>query len=212
MLDWVKKSLLDQWTAIAASPAIFLMAVIVTTVLVWLALRWAYSSRIDSLNDLLRLRDGQVDDYKQKLSGASPDQAKARMDALEQQIAQLVPRSITPDQANKITAAAAAAGRHRIAVTQDMGCADGKKLVTQLAAAFHAAGWDVGTPLVMGPSFHPPSGLGIVIYPGARQSGQQALVAALQAASLQYEMHNYSGGKIPPDGPEVELLITARIT
>ena len=212
MLDWIKTSLLDQSQAIAASPAVFTMAVLVTTAIAWLILRWAYSSRIDNLNDLLRLRDGQIDDYKQKLSGATPDEARARMTALEAQIEKLLPRSISPAQANSITAAAASAGKFRISVIQDMACPDAKKLSGQLAAALAAAGWDVLSGMVMGLGNPPKTGIALIVHFGAPVAMQDALMRGLKAADIEFDVQSQPAVPQGSEMPGMELLVTSRLT
>jgi uncharacterized caspase-like protein len=49
-----------------------------------------------------KLQADQIVDYKTKLSGASPDEAKARLDALETIVADLSPRLLSEEQSRKL--------------------------------------------------------------------------------------------------------------
>jgi hypothetical protein len=83
MLDDIRQNLLDQWQVIADAPAIFAMAVLVVAALIWIAMRWAYGARIQHKDAQIALQQAQIDDYRRKLDGASPDEARARIAALE---------------------------------------------------------------------------------------------------------------------------------
>jgi hypothetical protein len=148
--DDLRKSLLDQWQVIAGAPAIFIMAILLVAVAIWIALRWAYGTRLHNKDALIDLQVAQLNDYKDKLSGASPDQAKARIEALETQVQQLAPRSLNEVQSSSISAVAARMGAHRIYVGSDMACPDGNRFARQLGHAFQNAGWSVDYPMVGG--------------------------------------------------------------
>ena len=95
MLDWLAK-IAQEWPVIGAAPwsfasAVFVMACIIVPV-VWFAINWSYRSVISSRDGEINLLERQRDDYKDKLGGASPDEARARIDRLETQVKALAPR------------------------------------------------------------------------------------------------------------------------
>jgi len=76
MLDQIVKYILGEWQVIAKAPMSFMAAVLAAGAIVWVAMSWGYGREMSLLSQ-------QVADYKDKLSGSSPDQAKAKIDALE---------------------------------------------------------------------------------------------------------------------------------
>lgn len=72
-----------------AAPRPFILALIAATGLIWLAMQWRYNGIIENNTSANSLVTAQRDDYKEKLGGASPEQAKARIDGLEKKVAEL---------------------------------------------------------------------------------------------------------------------------
>ena len=66
----------------AEAPLVFGAAVLFLGAIIWAALRWRYSGIIERRNDIIAL-------YKARLNGATPDQAKAKIDSLEGQVVSL---------------------------------------------------------------------------------------------------------------------------
>jgi|SRR5271166_716537 len=79
----------EQAAMIKATPYPFIMAVAIATAAVWVIVNYVYRTTILSKDAQLELANRQIADYKQKLDGASPDGAKARIDALEKEVANL---------------------------------------------------------------------------------------------------------------------------
>jgi hypothetical protein len=77
------KLLTDEWSVLQQSPRLFIIAVVLASGAIWLALDWKYSAQIANLERRLSLKDDQIQDYKSKLNGASPDEAKRRLDELD---------------------------------------------------------------------------------------------------------------------------------
>jgi hypothetical protein len=211
-LDEIKKSLLDQWQMIAGAPVIFIMAILIVGATIWAVLRWAYGAQVQNKDALIALQVAQLNDYKDKLSGASPEQAKARIDALETQIKQLAPRSLDEVQTSSLVAAVARVGAHSIDVMCDMACSDGKKFAGQLGHAFKNAGWAVRYPMLGGPGNPPYTGLGLLVRDVANLNAVESAVAqGLRGAELQFDTQKRLHNPMHP-GAEVELLVSSRLT
>jgi hypothetical protein len=60
------------------APATFLIALVIIAGVIWVALSWSYSTRIENLESRISLREDQIAYYKSKLN-----EAKKRLDALE---------------------------------------------------------------------------------------------------------------------------------
>ena len=209
MLDDVKRDLLDQWQVIVGAPAIFIMALIVASILVWLAMRWAYETSTKHRQTLIALKDAQLADYQQKLGGASPDEAKARIEKLESQVAALLPRELSLAQIDKIatTAAAPKPNSTIISIIFDVACRDGQSYAAQFVRAFGIAGWRVAEGQMMAPAHKPRSGLGISVADSRNPTpAQQTVMRAFLAAGLEFDL----SPQAPGTASDVTLLIAAK--
>ncbi len=212
------------------APAVFLIAVVLCAVVIWTAMGWAYSARFEgqaaslsSLEDRLKLKDEKIASYKEKLSGATPEEARSRIDALELQIKALSPRRVSLEQRHLIVRALAGS-IGVVSIVQDMAAADAKPLAADLAVAFQSANWQVRLPMVVGPSNVPATGLALRVRdPNALRPIEHNVRAALQAAGLDFELQGGLRTLRPepprPSGfpattrepePDVELLLTTR--
>ena len=87
MFEQFIRYVLSEIRLIAEAPLVFGAAVLFLGAIIWAALRWRYSSIIEHRNDIIAL-------YKARLNGATPDQAKAKIDSLEGQVVSLKNRGL----------------------------------------------------------------------------------------------------------------------
>jgi hypothetical protein len=78
-VDQFIKYVLDEMRVIGDAPVVFAGAVMVIAGAIWWAMSWRYSR-------IIRNRERTIALYKNRLGGASPDEAKAKIDSLEGQI------------------------------------------------------------------------------------------------------------------------------
>ena len=105
-MSWVRLRLIAQ------APLVFGAAVLFLGAIIWAALRWRYSSIIEYRNRIIAL-------YKARLNGATPDQAKAKIDSLEGQVASLKNREwpkLTPAAVTDFETVLASQGSHVVSV------------------------------------------------------------------------------------------------
>jgi hypothetical protein len=205
---------------ILQAPATFAIAIVIVGGLIWGAMNWTYSSQITNLQSRLSLRDDQITDYRTKLEGATPDEAKRRLDALELRIKALSPRRLTEGQKETITKSLVGI-KAAIEIVQDMGAPDTKAYAGDLALAFQAAGWTVSLPAVLGPGNPPPTGVGLMVgNPAAMQPIELAAKRALEAAgiAINIQRQNSLSRRVTPPGvpalppqPDLGLLITTKL-
>jgi hypothetical protein len=91
---------------IARTPLTFITASLVIAAAIWWAMDWRYSGIIDNLKSDLEIARDQRDDYKNKLSGATPDQVVRKIADLEKRIGEIEPhppRILTDEQKQKLT-------------------------------------------------------------------------------------------------------------
>jgi hypothetical protein len=102
-VDEIGKYVLPELDVIAKAPIPFVLFFCVIAVAVWMIIGWRYAAVIDALEARIKLQADQLADYKAKLNDASPDEAKARLDALEEMVARLSPPSLTEKQSHQLT-------------------------------------------------------------------------------------------------------------
>jgi hypothetical protein len=186
----------NQFEAAARAPIPLLAAAIV----VWIVIRWhargQFRRRIDNLQSLANLREAQLQDYKDKLNGASSDQAKARMDALESrldevlsQVAALAPRTLTDQQRRAALAVLDRFRGSRIRIVCDAAAPDVKRLAEALTATFNGAAWHVETGIVLEIANSPATGVALLVPDPLRLTPpQQSIAEALRDAGLAFDL------------------------
>ncbi|MBV9883001.1 MAG: hypothetical protein JO276_08340, partial [Sphingomonadaceae bacterium] len=189
------QSVWSQFAAVARVPIPFLAALIVS----WIVIRWharqQLRNRIGNLQVLADLRDAQLQDYKDKLDGASADQAKARMGALESrlyevlaQVAALAPRTLSDQQRRAALAVLDRFRGSRVVVVSDAEAPDVKRLAESLTATFHGAAWHVETGIALEMEERPATGVGLLVADPARLTlPQQSIAEALRDAGLAFD-------------------------
>src|ERR1700722_9040325 len=76
------EELAKEWALILQAPWIAIGAALAVAGLVWRVVSWSYAGRLANAESELRLKNTQLDDYREKLKGATPEEAKARIEAL----------------------------------------------------------------------------------------------------------------------------------
>src|SRR6476660_9785656 len=126
---------LGEVRLIAEAPLVFGAAVVFLVAIIWAALRWRYAGIIEHRNRIIAL-------YKARLNGATPDQAKAKIDSLEGQVVSLKNREwpkLTPTAVTDFESVLASQGSHVVSVLlQDR---DAVFLARDLVDAFKRIGW-----------------------------------------------------------------------
>jgi hypothetical protein len=104
-VDKLIEYVLREMKVIGHAPVAFFAAVLVLAGGMWWAMDWGYGRVIANRDSEISNLKTQRDEYKDKLSGATPDQAAQRVSALEIRIRQLDPkpqRHLTEDQKKKL--------------------------------------------------------------------------------------------------------------
>jgi hypothetical protein len=80
---------LSELKVIARAPVVFAAALLILAAAIWWAMDWRYSGIIANRAAQISSLETQRDEYKNKLSGATPEEAAQRMTALEKQVGEL---------------------------------------------------------------------------------------------------------------------------
>ena len=209
-MESILKYFAAEGRVILKAPVTFGIALVLLVGLVWTALSWDFSSRIANLDSRISLRDDQIADYKSKLNGATPDEAKKRLDALESELKALTPRRLTGDQKNKI-AQALKGTTGMLYLAQDMAATDATGLTRDLSVAFIEAGWQTILPSIFGPPQIPPTGIALLVADsGSLKPAEITVKRALESARIEFDIQNDPRPPSPLH-PDVGLLITTRL-
>ena len=135
MFEQFVQYILSELHLIVEAPLVFGAAVLLLGAIIWAALRWRYSGMIEHRNRIIAL-------YTARLNGATPDQAKAKIDSLEGQVVSLKNREwpkLTPAAVTDFESVLASQGSHVVSVLpQDR---DSVFFARDLVDAFKRIGW-----------------------------------------------------------------------
>ena len=135
MLEQLVQSVADQARLVAQAPVAFAVGILLLGAIIWATLRRRYAKMIEHRNDIIAL-------YKARLNGASPDQARTRMESLEGQVVSLKNREwpkLAPAAVADFENILASQGSHVVSVVpQDR---DSVFLARDLVDAFNRIGW-----------------------------------------------------------------------
>jgi hypothetical protein len=203
-MDQIIKYVVGEIRVIAGAPATFVTALLVLAVAIWWAMDWKYSGIIVNRDSEITLYKSQRDDYKDKLNGATPDQAKKQLEDLQRRVDILAkhidPRSLTADQERvlKQVATVAREAGNVIHISGDVACTDCSIYGNEFARILDDAGWKVITGISMGPNRHPPTGLGLSVGdPQNPTLAESKLINALRAAGVPFDLLDRSGNGEP---------------
>jgi len=209
MPQWLQ-NLIDGWPMIRANLPTFFLILVVIVGAVWLVFSFSYGQILASKDAQIQLQDRQITDYKEKLQGATPDQAKARIDDLENRLKRFEPRGLTDEQKRAFiqSARVPAGSGYQVSVTHEGGCPDCPVYSAAFGRLLSDAGWRITGGMVMGPNQRPATGLALMV-PNVTDLTVEAatLEGALRAAKIDFEL---MPGPASPNMPHTQLLITAR--
>lgn len=211
----IAKSIWEQFVTVGNAPVPFIAAVLFSGWLIWLAVRREYATRLANADSTQALLERQLQDYKDKLSGATPDEARARLDALEARIDAMGPRRLTAEQRQRMAVILDQHKGRAIEITSDASSADATQLARGLALAFNGSGWHTQTATALGIGNPPASGVGIIVpNPASLAPEQHAVAQALTAAGLAYDIQQGNLRQPNPferPKPVAEILLTSRL-
>jgi hypothetical protein len=208
----------QQWAAFWRAPFIMLPLILVAVVVTWQVIEAVHGTEIAGKDATIEALREEVTSYKNKLSGASPDQAKAqideakaKIDGLEARLVKLEPRTLSAQESSIISSSLKASGISAgdIRLASDDGCADCAQYAASFKEALKVTTWSIlreelGGNIRMGS----PKGVAIVTQdPSNPLPEAKALADALVAAKIPFDTTQNPNHK---DEHPVWLLITQR--
>jgi hypothetical protein len=203
----------QEASALASAPALVAAALLVGIALVWLVLHWTYGKILSDKDNHIMLLERSVADYRDAVDGATPEDARQRIEALRKEAAslrlRLQPRRLTPAQRQAIVDQSRLPGGAQpraITVAHEEPCGDCAALAADFAVALGAERtWTVITRTVTDVAERPRTGLAIRVSDPLRPPPDAVVLRqALRSAGLNFLTVGNGAG------PEVQLLITER--
>jgi hypothetical protein len=198
--------LLRELRALRRAP-LTLGAAVLAFALIGLGLVWQFRQETTALRQ-------QLAQYRDKLGGASPDEAKTALDVLTDEVtalqAQLKPRRVDARQRQIITERLKipTGTQYFLAIVHEGGCWDCPQFAADFDDTFRSiSGLLVSNRVTMGLTQRPPRGLAVVVSDPLHPSAQETtLLQALQGAGIEFDLQ---GARSPLD-KGLQLLLAAK--
>ena len=212
VLDDIRKEL----PIVMGAPISVAILCIIAAGIVFSFVKFLDSSSLSAKDATIETLKTEVEDYRSKLSGATPDEAKAKISALESRISLLEPRSLSDDESSAIRKMLAGfqGPDHQAIVSTDMSCTDCRGFAEQIAQILVDLHWQISTPMVMGPSNPSPTGLRVgtpdVAHPLPDAEALARAFAAAKIPSVIGSVKAFADDDISHQNPLPEILVTQR--
>jgi len=197
---------LQELRALRRAP-LTLGAAVLTLALIGFGLVWQFRQETTALRQ-------QIAEYRDKLGGASPDEAKTALDVLTDEVtalqAQLKPRRVDAHQRQIITERLKipTGTQYALAIVHEGSCWDCPQYAADFDGTFRSIpGLLVSNRVTMGLTQRPPRGLAVVVSDPLHPSAQETtLLQALQGAGIEFDLQ---GARSPLD-KGLQLLLAAK--
>lgn len=190
-VEAISKWMTQEWAVIAHAPFGFFAATLAVSSLVWKAVSWQFSSRLETAKEAIALRDAQIQDYKDKLNGATPDEVRAQINQLQADLEALTPkqRKLTEQQREIIKNAASVTqvANLMISIIYPQSSLEAAIFAEDIAESFRSAGWDVYADQLWGGQRLKTRGIELAVPDlKSKSSAAQIVGEALESASVPF--------------------------
>jgi hypothetical protein len=143
--DFIEK-MRGEWTVIRGAPWSFVGIACSLIALTWFFSELIHNQEIADKNATIESLKTQIDSYKGNLSGATPEEAKARITALEARLAKLEPRPprrLSDEQRFVIKSRIATVSGAPLSLAYDTACLDCYQYAADFDEIFTSVNWTV---------------------------------------------------------------------
>lgn len=202
----------QEIAAIASAPVSITLIVVFAGIVMWALIQWSYAGLLSSKDTQIAFLERRLAEWRDKMAGMSPDEARARVQVLEGQVKaleiRLQPRRLSDAQRQSLVdrARLRPGVQYSLTILREADCSDCETFAAQIVAALReSSGWTVKIGLAEAATEKPRYGLAIRVADPLRPPPEATrLQDAMQSAGIAFEM--VAGGL----GTAVELLVTER--
>ena len=204
----------QEWGVISAAPWSAAIIATVTGGCIWFFVNQINAGTLSAKDATIETLKTENQSYKDKLNGASPDEARAQINDLENRLAKIEPRRLREDERRAIArfvVIPAAGKQFLISIESDMSCPDCAQYAADFLAITDNAHWSSIAPKVMGVTRASPKGIAILTPdPGSPLPEAEAFVRGLTEAKIPFDLKAGSD-RVGLSGPQIPaILITPR--
>jgi hypothetical protein len=211
MPDWTGR-VRQEMGAIGSAPVAFTVIVLCAGVVMWGLIQWSYGALLSGKDKEIAFLERRLADWRDKMSGMNPDEAKQRLHDLETQAKtlqmRLQPRMLSEEMRQALVdrARLRPGVQFTLTVLREADCSDCERFSAQIVAALRkSSGWTINIGILPESVEKPRYGLAIRVADLLRPPTEAVrLQGALQSAHIAFEM--IAGGV----GAGVELVVTER--
>ena len=164
--------------AFAEAPLSFLIGFALGAMAAWVFAKLHFRGRVDTTLAQRDLAQDQVKDYKEKLRGATPEEAEAKIADLQLQIHALAPRKVTAEQASRLEQQLRKTGWQKARIVWHGDSGEPEQYARDLARCFEKAGIEVACD-TLGPFLA--SAWGTIVVRNQYQNGEKLLAILTEA-------------------------------
>ena len=203
----------NEWKVIVQTPVTFVVGGLIIFGIAYAWARHQFSDRLASAEARLALKEDQIKAYSEKLDGASPDEARERIEALENEVRALRPVYLTIKQKTSLKEALSGSS-YRAHINSDGAESNAVQYARAFSTLLMEIGWKVdhhNNPFERAHDHIPGSTVIITIAaenPNALSNAELLLKAALRSADVPFNIAKLTRKHHPPDPPDVEMMIT----
>ncbi|MFF0919109.1 hypothetical protein ACFYE8_05330 [Rhizobium leguminosarum] len=176
----------QNWAVISQAPFVVVGLLLATAVAAFSVGRFFLSEKVANLESRLATKDETIANYREKLAGATPDEARSKIDELERRLSALEPSILSASQ-SAMFSAIVGTKPGSVQVVVDLASANRQQLARQLERSLKDVGWNVEIGSAAGVSNPPKTGISIT--PGSVDIADANILArAFDAIGVAYEM------------------------
>ena len=149
-----------EWAVARTAPWSFLTIAITVGSAVWYLTGQINNATVSAKDATIETLKTENLAYKDKLKGATPEEASARMKALEERLSSLEGRHIDKQKLAKASAIIKRlpGEKYHLSIVSDIACSDCPGYAGQLLSIFPQPPWEIAMPMVGGPARRSPKG------------------------------------------------------
>ncbi|TBY73369.1 hypothetical protein E0H51_23905 [Rhizobium leguminosarum bv. viciae] len=186
-MDLLLSMIQQNWAVISQAPFGVVSLLLVIATAAFSAGRFFLSEKVANLESRLAAKDETIANYREKLAGATPDEARSKIDELEGRLLALEPRLLSADQLAMFSAIVGTKpGSAQVVV--DLASANRQQLARQLERSLKDVGWNVEIGSAAGVSNPPKTGISITPGSGEDTADANLLARAFDAIGVAYEI------------------------